>query len=506
MRVFVFGIGGTGARVITQLVMHLAAGARPVDANGQVLKDDFSIVPILVDPHVECEALVSLGELLTDYCKIHNRLYDNIKDPGRGFFSVKIEKMREVNNAVTHDDFTFRLNNISDLSFKKYIGKESMNQESKMFMDFLFSNAELDTEMNEGFYGSPNIGCVALNSFADSPDFAAFKQCVRYGVDKAFFIGSIFGGTGASGLPLFISNIRHMLKRGENDSENSGKTPIGALIVMPYFSIGEDKDSLINDSDFMIKTRSALSYYESNMNKLINNVYYIADWGTKRISPFKNDPGDVDNQKGNKAHIVEYMGAASLFDFIRSDNRDVNDDGFVPRTQFKAYGIDSDDANIGTISFKEFGSGVKDYLRKPYMKFAIMKHWMENFLQSDTRRPYIRNLNIDTSIVENSELQRIFRKFNNLMIQMNSHGPSAHNLSIYNSISGDDYTNAFVNIGTKPRKGWPGNMNIKRSDIEKALDRHADDLKNNLQGLNTSEQKWFRIADLALDDIMDMYN
>jgi hypothetical protein len=93
MRVFVFGIGGTGARVITQLVMHLSAGARPVDSNGQVLKDDFSIVPILVDPHAECEALVSLGELLNDYRTIHNRIYGNIKDPGRGFFSVKIETM-----------------------------------------------------------------------------------------------------------------------------------------------------------------------------------------------------------------------------------------------------------------------------------------------------------------------------------------------------------------------------------------------------------------------------
>ena len=92
MRVFVFGIGGTGARVITQLVMHLSAGVRPVGEDGQILKDDFSIVPILVDPHAECEALVSLGELLNDYRTIHNRIYGGVKDSGRGFFSVKIEQ------------------------------------------------------------------------------------------------------------------------------------------------------------------------------------------------------------------------------------------------------------------------------------------------------------------------------------------------------------------------------------------------------------------------------
>lgn len=93
MRIFVFGIGGTGARVITQLVMQLAAGVRPKNDRGEVIKDDFSIVPILIDPHQECDALVSLGGLLNDYRTIHNRLYKNVKDPGVGFFSVKIETL-----------------------------------------------------------------------------------------------------------------------------------------------------------------------------------------------------------------------------------------------------------------------------------------------------------------------------------------------------------------------------------------------------------------------------
>ena len=50
MRVFVFAIGGTGSRVLTSLIMQLAAGARPVDSNGKIIKD-VSIVPIIVDPH-----------------------------------------------------------------------------------------------------------------------------------------------------------------------------------------------------------------------------------------------------------------------------------------------------------------------------------------------------------------------------------------------------------------------------------------------------------------------
>lgn len=506
MRVYIFGIGGTGARVITQLVMHLAAGVRPVDYDGKVLKDGFSIVPILIDPHAECDALVTLGELLNDYRTIHKRIYGK-EDPGKGFFSVNIETLHDVDKSVQHDDFIFRLSSISNTSFKKFIGKDLMTIENGKFVELLFSKEELDTEMSEGFYGSPNIGCVALNSFSESSDFMAFKKNVRSSIDKVFFIGSIFGGTGASGLPLFISNIRHLLKGDAMDSNNSGKIPIGALVVMPYFSIGENKESPINDSDFMIKTRSALSYYESNMNHLINNLYYIADWGDKATTPFENDPGNVDNQKGNKAHIVEFMGAAAIFDYIKSDNRDVNDDGTVAKTMYMAYGIDSDDSGIGKITFKEFGAGVKDFLRLPYMKFLIMKHYMENFLASETNKPYASVApKIDSSIISNAELQRVFRKVDVLMSEMDSHGTTAHNLSVYNDVIGGSYTDMFKNISTK--SGALGRKKkVESSDILKSLNKVSDETKNSLQGINTGEQRWFKIADIAIENVInELYN
>ena len=41
-RLFVFGIGGTGARVIKSLTMLLASGIKA---------GDFDIIPVLIDPH-----------------------------------------------------------------------------------------------------------------------------------------------------------------------------------------------------------------------------------------------------------------------------------------------------------------------------------------------------------------------------------------------------------------------------------------------------------------------
>jgi hypothetical protein len=66
MRLFVFAIGGTGSKVLTQFVMMLAAGVRPLDATGK----PFSVVPIIIDPHVDNEGLQQVDKLLTCYRNI----------------------------------------------------------------------------------------------------------------------------------------------------------------------------------------------------------------------------------------------------------------------------------------------------------------------------------------------------------------------------------------------------------------------------------------------------
>lgn len=108
MRVFVFAIGGTGSRVLTSLIMQLAAGVRPVDKNGKTIKD-FSIVPIVVDPHEDNAGLQQATEQLDNYRSIHNSIYGTQELNAEGFFSVKIETLKEINAAnVSADKFFLR--------------------------------------------------------------------------------------------------------------------------------------------------------------------------------------------------------------------------------------------------------------------------------------------------------------------------------------------------------------------------------------------------------------
>ena len=524
MRIFVFGIGGTGARVITSLVMQLVAGARPKDENGNVIKEGLSIVPILIDPHSECDALTKVCDLLNDYRALHTRLYPK-GDAGEGFFSVKIESLHDVDpTEIENDSFAIKMSSVSSKTFKEYIGATSalnMTSTNEKMANLLFSETELDTEMSEGFYGSPNIGCVALNSFIESKEFRAFTKAVKKdNGDKVFLIGSIFGGTGASGMPLFVTNIRHLLDESSNDASNAGLVQIGTLIVMPYFSIGQDNDSPINDGDFMIKTRSALSYYFSNLNRYINNTYYIADWGNKSTTPFENDPGDRDNQKGNKAHFVEFAGAMSLFNFIsssnyKSDNGEIkyvidygSRKGEAISPRFYAYGIDSDNESISNISIKELGSEEKSIIELPLMKFYILKRFMMNMndmVEKPFEKVFSPKLDL-VNIANKPEIQRIFTKFETIFAQFASHGIQAHNFTPYNAYSSDSYTDLFNGISTK--SGFLGRKTkVDKDDLVKVLNKVADTENKKNLGLNTGEQRWYHIANIALNELInDNYN
>lgn len=107
MRVFIFAIGGTGSRVLTSLIMQLAAGVRPKDEQGKDIPN-LSIVPILVDPHEGNASLLKLTELLENYRKIRKRIHGDEVE-AEGFFSVKIETLKDTNpDSVTSDKFYFR--------------------------------------------------------------------------------------------------------------------------------------------------------------------------------------------------------------------------------------------------------------------------------------------------------------------------------------------------------------------------------------------------------------
>ena len=184
-KIFVFGIGGTGSRVLRSLTMMLASGVKFGASE---------VVPIIIDPDPSNADITRTVTLLNNYSAINDKLnFSN--DNKSSFFRTKIERIMP--------NYTLRINDTDDKSFMQFINYASMSKSNQALTKMLFSNKNLESSMEVGFKGNPNIGSVVLNQIAHSDDFIDFANSFSDG-DKIFIISSIFGGTGASGFPLLL--------------------------------------------------------------------------------------------------------------------------------------------------------------------------------------------------------------------------------------------------------------------------------------------------------------
>ncbi|MDZ7718040.1 MAG: hypothetical protein U5K72_04365 [Balneolaceae bacterium] len=279
-RLFVFGIGGTGARVIKSLAMLMASGCRL----GSGIK---AVVPILIDPDTANGDLNRTKDIL--------RLYQSIRakiDKPDDFFGQELKTINELSLDATDinpEYFQFKLKGAHDSNFKDYIGYNSLSEKDKKFLDLFYSNRNLNSDLDVGFKGNPHMGSVVLNQFTESDDFTRFAQVFAPG-DSIFIINSIFGGTGAAGFPLLLNTLRH---EGLNlpNAVQFRNAPIGGLTYLPYFRVESDEDSEIDSETFEEKAQSALSYYNRTIikEKKINALYFLGLDGATNV--YENHEG-----------------------------------------------------------------------------------------------------------------------------------------------------------------------------------------------------------------------
>jgi hypothetical protein len=132
------------------------------------------------------------------------------------------------------DKFYLRDDALSDSEFSEFIGLNGMTVDDSDFVTLYSPKKNLKLKWRKVLRFA-NIGCVALRDFVHSQDFK--NICDRFNMengDRMFFIGSLFGGTGAAGLPLLISSIRSLVG---DVSTKPVKSPIGALMMLPIFQL-----------------------------------------------------------------------------------------------------------------------------------------------------------------------------------------------------------------------------------------------------------------------------
>ena len=372
-KLYVFGIGGTGARVIRSLTMLLASG----------IKSNHDIVPILIDPDRAGGDLNRTVKLLREYQLIHNEIKGFEQNH---FFNTNISTLSEIitnkgGNSNVIDGFRFELEGVQNDKFKDFIDYSNLDPSNKWLTSLLFSERNLDSNLEVGFKGNPNIGSVVLNQFTKSEAFQVFADSFEKN-DRIFIVSSIFGGTGAAGFPLLLKNIRQGFVK-EKFYAHLQNTAIGAITVQPYFKVKQEDESEIDSHGFISKTKAALHYYFKNVtgNNTINALYYIGDLAE---NTYENHQGGTDQR--NDAHFIEVASAMAIIDFANADsNYLITADGRAENPVYKEFGIEK---NTSDINFNHLSSATLNLIRSSLTEYFYFNIFLKEKLQSELNNPY----------------------------------------------------------------------------------------------------------------------
>ena len=302
---YAIGIGGTGAKCLEAIAQIASVG----------LFTDNEIKFLFVDAD---ETNGNLERARTSL-KVYNRTHQLIATEGE-----KVSWVKTPIKSYTPDVWSPFGNTSTNKNLGSFFRYNNLQQGSKglgNLFDVLYTQEEREANLDVGFRGRPAIGSAVmsgldLDNLSEDP-WAGLIQDVLSDVGSSkvpriFLCGSIFGGTGASGLPTLGRLIYNKLK---NEKIQGAK--IACLFVLPYFCFSQPtgKDAAnggvyARAEQFLLNTESALRYY-NNQNEYFDTVYLL---GNQNLSKYNFSIGK--NTQKNEPHFIELYSALAARHFL----------------------------------------------------------------------------------------------------------------------------------------------------------------------------------------------
>jgi len=432
MRVFIFGIGGTGSRVLRSLTMLLASGVK-------LKGDNVTIVPVIIDTDAHNGDTSRTRDLLRSYYTIRKNFVNrNTTSQSDSFFNTQIRSFNRLESDNSSDgadlDVQFNFQN-QDNSFANFINYNGLSQANKDIIELLYNDSlddhpELHLNLSVGFKGNPNIGSVVFNDLMFSQQFKNLESSFTAN-DRIFIVSSIFGGTGSSGFPTLVKLIRTSI------NNNLVQTKIGAITVMPYFNVESDDKSAINSAIFDTKTKAALSFYAADTHiNSINALYYIAD--NNQSGSLPNVEGGIDQV--NNSHLIEFLSSTAIVDFINKEDADLQN------PQCFEFGAEQ---NGLPFTIAHFSPVTKEKYIAPLVRFAYAAKIATDFIPTLTKANFYspKELNIGGSLGIPNEYKKLIGFYKEFKKWSEEEMNNANNGRVFNSFDfnhAHDHLNSVV--------------------------------------------------------------
>ena len=257
--------------------------------------------------------------------------------------------------------------------------EEGNSETNRMLTNLFYEEAVQEFDLMHGFRAQTHVGTYLMyHAIIEEIREAVAKDVVRgksqmykfvnaikeqntVGEARVFLLGSTFGGTGASSIPVMaraISDSAKILTGGSIKMENIF---FGAVILTPYFTFGspskEQKKSagVIADSQFFAHNSAAtLMYYikDTTVSKTYKRFYFLGwpfasidmDEYKKMITNAGETTGKTitgGKSQENPAHPNELIAAFSAKHFFEQTPKDWFKDIYTTDIRFKAIEYES---------------------------------------------------------------------------------------------------------------------------------------------------------------------
>ncbi len=304
---YVIGIGGTGAKCLEAIIQAAAVG----------LFTDGPIKVLFVDADETNGNLERARRSLS----LYQGCYQHLKGEQRQCAWMQTPITSYLPDIWSPFGKTSLNKNLD--SFYGYNNLTQNHPELGNLFNVLFTSEERKADLDVGFRGRPAIGAAImsqldLDNLQDEP-WASFIQQIKTDAGtgkspKIFLCGSIFGGTGAAGLPT-LGRLLHN-KLGEDKENVRAKVKIACLFVLPYFGFSQPTGNEATDEvyaradQFLLNTEAALRYY-SDQHEAFDHIYLL---GNQNFSNYSFSLGK--NTQRNEPHFIELYAALAARHFL----------------------------------------------------------------------------------------------------------------------------------------------------------------------------------------------
>lgn len=318
---FVMGIGGTGMRCIESLVHLCAMG----------MFDDTEINLLALDTDVNNGNFGRLKAVKDTYNKAKGGDDNSQSTLSDTFFSAKINYYQFSPDYQQKRTFSA----VFDYNNTKY-----NNREAADLADLVFTKDVEEFDLLHGYRAQTHLGSMMMyHSIVEAAKdslpndlkkfIAQLISATQSGTTpRVFILGSVFGGTGASSIPIIPKALADAASvMGHGGTNILANCYFGSTLLTAYFSFPTPtasqilQDKVVATSDkFALNSQAAMMFYDDDTTvRSTYQKFYMLGTSDIKWNPMSTYGGTTTITGGkdqeNDSHFIELLSACAALDF-----------------------------------------------------------------------------------------------------------------------------------------------------------------------------------------------